>query len=50
MDGINIPIGAIQRILGHENRKTTEIYIHSLDNIEREAMAAFELAMGGQVM
>ena len=26
MDDANVPIGSIQRILGHENRKTTEIY------------------------
>jgi integrase len=25
MDNSNVPIGAIQRILGHENRTTTEI-------------------------
>jgi len=25
MDGNNVPIEAIQRILGHENRKTMEI-------------------------
>jgi len=42
MDNANVPIGAIQRILGHENRTTTEIYLHSLNEIEREAMAVFE--------
>jgi integrase len=42
MDGNNVPIGAIQRILGHENRKTTEIYLHSIGDLEREAMAVFE--------
>jgi hypothetical protein len=42
MDGNNVPIGAIQRILGHENRKTTEIYLHSIGQAEREAMAIFE--------
>jgi integrase len=30
MDASNVPIGSIQRILGHENRKTTEIYLHGL--------------------
>jgi len=44
MDGNNVPIGAIQRILGHENRKTTEIYLHSIGDLERQAMAAFERA------
>jgi hypothetical protein len=44
MDGNNVPIGAIQRILGHENRRTTEIYLHSIDDLERHAMAVFEQA------
>lgn len=44
MDGNNVPIGAIQRILGHENRKTTEIYLHSIGELELNAMAIFERA------
>ncbi|MFH1991925.1 MAG: tyrosine-type recombinase/integrase [Pseudomonadota bacterium] len=44
MDGNNVPIGAIQRILGHKNRKTTEIYLHSIGDLERQAMATFERA------
>ncbi len=44
MDGNNVPMGAIQRILGHENRKTTEIYLHSIGDLERNAMDAFERA------
>jgi len=44
MDGNNVPLGAIQRILGHENRKTTEIYLHSIGDLEREAINAFERA------
>jgi len=44
MDENHVPIGSIQRILGHENRRTTEIYLHSLGNAEREAMAVFEQA------
>lgn len=44
LDANNVPIGVIQRILGHENRKTTEIYLHSIGDMEKDAMAAFELA------
>ena len=44
MDSNNVPMGAIQRILGHENRKTTEIYLHSIGDLERDAMAVFEQA------
>jgi integrase len=44
MDQNNVPIGAIQRILGHENRSTTEIYLHSLDYAEREAINVYESA------
>ena len=42
MDKAHVPIGSIQRILGHENRTTTEIYLHSIGEAEREAMAIFE--------
>ncbi len=44
MDANNVPIVAIQKILGHENRKTTEIYLHSNDDLERKAISAFERA------
>jgi integrase len=44
MDGNGVPLGAIQRILGHENRRTTEIYLHSMRDSEREAMRVFEQA------
>jgi integrase len=44
MDNGNVPIGTIQRILGHENRSTTEIYLHSIGHAEREAMSVYELA------
>ena len=45
MDSQNVSIGSIQRILGHENRTTTEIYLHSICETEREAMAIFERAI-----
>jgi integrase len=38
LDQSNIPIGSIQRLLGHENRTTTEIYLHSIGDGERRAM------------
>ena len=43
LDRANVNIGAIQRILGHENRSTTEIYLHSIGEAEREAMCIYEL-------
>lgn len=44
MDGSNAPFGAIQGILGHENRKTAEIYLHSIGDMERDTIAVFERA------
>ena len=44
LDNANVNIGAIQRILGHENRNTTEIYLHSVGESERGAMKVFEEA------
>lgn len=44
MENNNVPVGAIQRILGHENRSTTEIYLHTLGDAERQAIAIFEHA------
>jgi len=44
MEQNGVPIGSIQSILGHENRSTTEIYLHSTGNQEREAMITFERA------
>ena len=42
MDNNNVPIGSIQRILGHENRATKEIYLHNLGDSERQAIAIYE--------
>jgi integrase len=42
LDRNNIPIGTIQRLLGHENRTTTEIYLHSIGQAERAAIAVLE--------
>ena len=42
MDSKNVPIGAIQRILGHENRTTTEIYLHSIGGTEQDAIIVLE--------
>lgn len=42
LDDIGVKIGVIQRILGHKNRRTTEIYLHPVGNSEREAMSKFE--------
>jgi len=44
LDSENVPLGTIQRILGHENRTTTEIYLHSIGQPERDAMERFERA------
>jgi integrase len=44
MERSNVPIGTIQRILGHENRTTTEVYIHSFGEAEKEAIASLERA------
>ncbi len=42
LDRGKAPIGVIQRILGHQNRSTTEIYLHSIGEAEREAMEVLD--------
>ena len=42
LDDMGVHIGAIQRILGHQNRRTTEIYLHSIGEAERKAMNKLE--------
>jgi integrase len=42
MENIGIQIVTIQSILGHENRRTTEIYIHSNDSNNFAAMSLYE--------
>jgi len=44
MDNANVPLGTIQRILGHSQRRSTKIYLHTLGEAERQAMAVFERA------
>lgn len=44
MDNNNVPIRAIQKILGHENLSTTEIYLHSVGTAERKAILTYEMA------
>ena len=43
LDQSNVPIGNVQRILGHENRLTTEIYLHSIGDGERAAVDCLDL-------
>ena len=38
LEQANVPVGSIQRILGHESKTTTEIYLHSIGDSEREAI------------
>ena len=35
MDQAEVPLASVQRILGHENRTTTEIYLQRLGDSER---------------
>jgi hypothetical protein len=44
MDRCKIATVAIQKIPGHEKRETTEIYLHPIDDSQRDAIMAFERA------
>ena len=37
-DIMKIPTGVLSGLLGHENKRTTEIYLHSVDEAHRQAM------------
>ncbi len=38
LEKANVPVRTIQDLLGHENRTTTEIYLHSFKGSDRKAM------------
>jgi len=42
LDNAGVPIGVTQKLLGHEQRQTTELYLHSISGSERAAMEIFE--------
>lgn len=44
LDSCGVPIGVTQKILGHANRSTTEIYLHSIGKSEKSAMEVYEAA------
>jgi integrase len=46
LEQANVPVGSIQRILGHESRTTTEIYLHSIGDSERLAMDVLSEGFG----
>lgn len=41
-DIMKVPTGVLSGILGHENKRTTEIYLHSVDEAQREAIMRLE--------
>jgi hypothetical protein len=45
-----VPAGSIQRILGPENRITTELYLHSIGDSKRRAIENFPMTVGKRVI
>lgn len=41
-DIMKVPTGVLSGILGHENKRTTEIYLHSVDEAQRDALRRLE--------
>jgi integrase len=41
-DSLKIPTGVIGNLLGHQSKRTTEIYLHSVDESARIAMDRLE--------
>jgi integrase len=41
-DVLKVPTGVLSGILGHEEKRTTEIYLHSIDEAARDAMERME--------
>ncbi len=43
LDSAKVPIGTIQKVLGHENRTTTKIYLNGIGKKRRwDAMRTYE--------
>lgn len=49
-DVMKVPTGVLSGILGHENKRTTEIYLHSVDEAAREALTRLEGLFEPQAM
>jgi integrase len=44
MDEMDVPLSSIQRILGPDDRRSTEIYLEQEHEVQREAIDVFERA------
>lgn len=49
-DVLKVPTGVLSGILGHESKRTTEIYLHSVDEARREAIGKLEGLIPEDVM